>query len=148
MRGVQASACPAGTKADKTTQANGQLLQVDWGPDPGWQDWRQQCAPVTCPFLHALNWQYGRPCTSQQSAALHEVAASDERAQRSLPPCFTCHPQNQKLFSDFLSANTKGATDLQDDYSKIVSDAWGNFYDSNCGSDDPTCELAHEQLGR
>lgn len=58
------------------------------------------------------------------------------------------HPQNQKLFSDFLAANTKGAIDLQDGYAQVVADAWDNFYESNCGSDDPTCDLAHEQLGR
>ncbi len=35
MRGVQASACPAGTKADRNTVANGQLLQVGGGADAG-----------------------------------------------------------------------------------------------------------------
>ena len=60
----------------------------------------------------------------------------------------TSTPQNQKLFSDFLAENTKGATDLQEDYAKVVADSWDKFFASDCGSNDPTCDLAHEQLGR
>ena len=46
MRGEQASACPAGTKADKATQANGQLLQVGGG-------WRRGAAGgATCHVVH------------------------------------------------------------------------------------------------
>lgn len=62
--------------------------------------------------------------------------------------CCNSNPQNQKLFSDFLAENTKGATDLQEDYAKVVADSWDKFFASDCGSDDPTCDLAHEQLGR
>lgn len=124
QRGVQASACPAGTKADKTTRANGQLLQVGSQGGHARGGLRR----------HMVCRARGRHRCSSQSLS------------HCSPP--TLDSQNQKLFSDFLAANTKDASDLQNDYATVVAEAWDNFYDSNCGGDDPTCDLAHEEMGR
>lgn len=56
--------------------------------------------------------------------------------------------RNQKMMVEFLAGNTLNASDLQPNYSGIVTDAWAAFYESECGADDPTCGSAHEQLGR
>jgi hypothetical protein len=72
------------------------------------------------------------------------------------PPCPPPPPspspvallRRQKQFADYLEQATVDAADLPVNFSLLVGERWDQFYASDCGGNDPTCDGTQNGLGR
>ena len=103
-------------------------------------------APAGPTAVTAWRFDYDNRCWMQDPRRVDSCNLDSEAGKRAQAAAELL--QRQEAFVDFLTLAAVNATDLRDDFSIQIAEAWDAFLASDFPASDPTGKTAHEELGR